>query len=319
MSCCVRPSSSVTCCDKTSPSCCEKSPSSSSSSPTACCETSCCEVSPAQKATPDFEVPSGEELKQQVRADYAKVATASAHNADAVAAKFGYTQADLAALPHGANMGVSCGNPLALTHVKEGEVVVDLGCGRGMDVFLASLKVGSSGKVYGIDMTPEMLAQARASAEKRNITNVEFLQGDIEQLPIPSNTVDLVISNCVINLVPNKQKAFNEIYRILKPGGRVAVSDILQRKPLPEDLRDKVELLSTCFIGAMFLNDVTGILQQSGFQGILVSDANVDLNAYKMLGDGGGCCGSVEGSLPMSELTIDLNEYAASGKIFACK
>jgi len=266
-------------------------------------------------------VPAGEELKQQVRADYARVAIASAHNADAVAEKFGYTQADLAALPQGANMGVSCGNPLALTHVREGEVVVDLGCGSGMDVFLASPKVGASGKVYGIDMTPEMLANARASAEKRNITNVEFVQGDIEELPFPSNSVDLVISNCVINLVPDKQKAFNEIYRILKPGGRLAVSDILRRKPLPEEIKDKVELLSTCFIGAMPLNDVTGILQQAGFHGVLVSDANVDLNAYKMLGGGGGCCGSACGecSLPMSELNIDLNEYAASGKIFACK
>jgi SAM-dependent methyltransferase len=256
-----------------------------------------------------------------VRTDYGKVASVSVQNADAVATKFGYSLEELSIIPEGSNLGLSCGNPLALVHVQSGETVVDLGSGGGLDCFLASTKVGPSGKVYGIDMTPEMLEKTRANAAKRNITNVEFLQGDIEALPLPDAIADLVISNCVINLVPNKKKAFAEIFRVLKPGGRLAISDITLKKDFPPEIKSNVGMFSACFTGAMALNEVPAILKEAGFQGIIVNDAQVDLNAYKELGTGSGCCGSVPAAHPLTEslADIDFNEYATSAKILALK
>eukprot|EP00026_Physarum_polycephalum_P010413 Phypoly_transcript_10577.p1 GENE.Phypoly_transcript_10577~~Phypoly_transcript_10577.p1 ORF type:complete len:396 (-),score=64.72 Phypoly_transcript_10577:46-1233(-) len=307
--CCVSDSNkpSEPCCAST---CCagesQKSPAPVTGSTLPCCSTGCC---------------TNESLKEQVRADYAQVATVVAHNADKVATQFGYSLDELSTIPAGANLGVSCGNPLALTNVKVGEVVVDLGSGGGLDCFLASSKVGPSGKVYGIDMTPEMLARAKENAAKRNITNVEFLKGDIEALPLPDAVADLVISNCVINLVPNKQKAFAEIHRILKPGGRLAISDIVIKKDFPPEVKANVGMFSACFTGAMHFADVPKILESAGFQGILVQDAGVDLNAYKELGSGSGCCGSIPSSHPLTKslVDIDFNIHASSAKIFALK
>jgi len=260
-------------------------------------------------------------LKAQVRGDYARVAAAAANNADQVAQKFGYSLEELGKIPQGANMGVSCGNPLALASLKEGEVVVDLGSGGGLDCFLAAAKVGAAGKVYGIDMTAEMIAKAKSNSAKGGITNVEFILGEIEALPLADNLADVVISNCVINLVPKKQKAFSEIFRVLKPGGRVALSDIALKKDFPENVKSCAAMFSACFTGAMRLDDVATALKNAGFQGVIVTDAGVDLNSYKELGAGGGCCGSAAAAHPLVQSLpdIDFNEYACSAKIFAYK
>src|SRR5512136_318526 len=164
--------------------------------------------------------------------------------------KIGYDEADLSAAPEGANLGLGCGNPTALASLKEGETVLDLGSGAGFDCFLAANKVGKSGKVIGVDMTPEMLDKARENARKGKYTNVEFRLGEIENLPVPDNTVDIVISNCVINLSPNKKKVFEEAFRVLKPNGRLMVSDIVLLKELPEEIRGSVAAYVACIAGA---------------------------------------------------------------------
>ena len=178
-----------------------------------------------------------------VRNQYAEVAKSSLSNDSAavrsVAAAFGYSQDELASLPEQANMGLSCGNPLALASVSPGEVVVDLGCGGGMDVFLAAQKVGPTGRVIGIDMTSEMLDRARTGVVKLGLGNVELHQSTIDRLPIEDNSVDCIISNCVINLVPDKSAVFREILRVLKPGGRVAISDIALKQPLPANVKER--------------------------------------------------------------------------------
>ena len=182
----------------------------------------------------------------------------------------GYSEDELASLPEGANLGVGCGNPLAFSAVKEGDTVVDLGSGAGIDCFLAAQKVGESGRVIGVDMTPEMLAKARANADKGGYTNVEFREGVIEELPIEDNSVDIVISNCVINLSPDKDKVFSEIHRVLKPGGRYFVSDIVLRRELPEPIRNSAAAYSACVAGALLKDDYIGISEGMGFRDIEV-------------------------------------------------
>src|SRR5215467_9501437 len=185
-----------------------------------------------------------ETIIRAVKDKYGSVATSglsSDHEGvKAVAQAFGYSPEELASIPAEANMGLSCGNPTAIANLRPGEVVVDLGCGGGLDVFLAAAKVGPNGRAIGIDMTPEMLALARQNAAKGNygqgFPNVEFHQATIDKLPLPDASVDCVISNCVINLAPDKDAVFREIYRVLKPGGRVAVSDIALKKPLPDEV-----------------------------------------------------------------------------------
>ena len=183
----------------------------------------------------------------------------------------GYSEEDLAAVPEGANLGLGCGNPVAFTKLQEGDTVLDLGSGAGFDCFLAAKKVGESGKVIGVDMTPEMLAKARANAEKGGHTNVEFREGEIENLPVDSNSVDVVISNCVINLSPDKEAVFREIHRVLKPGGKFFVSDIVLGAALPESVKSSPEAYTACVAGAMLKKDYLGLIQVCGFNEIHVA------------------------------------------------
>lgn len=184
----------------------------------------------------------------------------------------GYSDADLAAAPEGANLGLGCGNPLAFSALKEGDVVLDLGSGAGFDSFLAARRVGKTGKVIGVDMTPEMIAKARANAKAGAYDNVEFLLGDIEALPLPDNSVDVAISNCVINLVPDKEKVFRELNRVLRPGGRFMVSDLVLLKELPEQVRTSVEAYVGCVAGAILKDQYLAIIRIAGFEDVHVVD-----------------------------------------------
>lgn len=266
-----------------------------------------------------------------VRDQYAGVAKGALSNDStavrSIASAFGYSEDELNQLPAEANMGLSCGNPLALAGIREGEVVADLGCGGGMDVFLAARKVGASGRVIGIDMTTEMLDRARAGQQKLGLTNVEFHQSTIDNLPLPDNSVDCVISNCVINLVPDKLAVFREILRVLKPGGRVALSDIALKQELPSEVKQSVEAYVGCISGAILIDEYRSLLEQAGFTSVVVTDTGADLNAYAMASDGeccgGGSCGSDEKSLHDGLASVmqsfDANAYAASVRVHALK
>jgi arsenite methyltransferase len=187
----------------------------------------------------------------------------------------GYSDAELTAVPEGANLGLGCGNPLALASLKKGEVVLDLGSGGGFDSFLAADKVGKEGKVIGVDMTPEMIARARENARKGHYDNVEFVQGDIEDLPLPDASVDVAISNCVINLVPNKRKVFDQLHRVLRPGGRFYISDIVLLRELPPTIRSSVEAYVGCVAGAILKNEYLAIIVAAGFQDVHVAAESV--------------------------------------------
>lgn len=193
-------------------------------------------------------------------------------DAAAVAKVVGYSDAELATLPEGANMGLSCGNPGAIAALKPGEVVLDLGSGGGFDVFLVAQKVGRKGRAIGVDMTPEMLAKARTNADafrtRTRLDNVEFRLGEIEHLPVADASVDVVISNCVINLSPDKPQVWREIARVLKPGGRVAVSDLALLKPLPKKVRASVEALVGCVAGAVLVDEIRGQAKAAGLTAI---------------------------------------------------
>ena len=267
-------------------------------------------------------------IVDDVREQYAAVARSGLSNDSAavrsVAAAFGYSESELASLPEQANMGLSCGNPLALAGVAPGEVVVDLGCGGGMDVFLAAQKVGLSGKVIGIDMTAEMLARAQAGVDRLGLTNVELYQSTIDRLPLPDNSVDCIISNCVINLVPDKSAVFREILRVLKPGGRVAISDIALQQPLPAEVKDSVEAYVGCISGALLIDEYRHLLEAAGFETVVIADTGADLNAYAQA-SGSGCCGaateqsSLHDGLAAVMQSFDANAYAASVRVHALK
>lgn len=189
---------------------------------------------------------------------------------DAQARTLGYSDADLTAAPDGANLGLGCGNPVALASVEPGQTVLDLGSGAGFDAFLAARAVGSTGRVIGVDMTPEMLAKARANAKKSGHGQVEFRLGEIEALPVADSTVDVIISNCVINLCPDKRPVYREAFRVLKPGGRLAVSDVVAREELPESVKRDLALHSGCLAGATPQAELLAILQEAGFVDIVV-------------------------------------------------
>lgn len=187
-----------------------------------------------------------------------------------VAWKLGYSPDDIESVPEDSVLGLGCGNPVALASLKEGETVLDLGSGGGIDVFLASKKVGTTGKVIGVDMTEEMLARAEATALKHGYTNVEFRLGEIEALPVEDETVDVIISNCVINLAPDKLKVFQEAYRVLKPNSRLMVSDLVTEGELPEDVRRSFDAWAGCIAGALEKSDYLDKIKQAGFKNVKV-------------------------------------------------
>jgi SAM-dependent methyltransferase len=214
-------------------------------------------------------------VKKTVKDSYAKIAQSSdcgCHcgcdsnkKVQRQSGQMGYSQSEMDQAPQGSNLGLGCGNPTAVASLQEGEVVLDLGSGAGFDAFLAATKVGKSGKVIGLDMTDEMVEKARENATKGHYSNVEFIQGDIEALPIDTASVDAVISNCVINLAPNKDKVFAEAFRVLKTGGRLMVSDVVLTKPLPENIKNDKELLVGCVSGAILKQEYLSLLESAGF------------------------------------------------------
>ncbi|MEW6609121.1 MAG: arsenite methyltransferase [bacterium] len=187
------------------------------------------------------------------------------------AKSIGYSEDELKAIPEEANLALGCGNPTALASLKEGEVVLDLGCGAGFDCFLSASKVGANGKVIGVDMTHEMIEKARDNAKKNGISNVEFRLGEIENLPVADNSVDVVISNCVINLSADKPKVFQEVYRVLKPGGRIAVSDIALLKELPKKIQESIEAYVGCVAGAILVDEYKRVVEKAGLKNVKVT------------------------------------------------
>lgn len=305
-----------------------------------------------------------ESIVEAVRSRYGSVAKSglsSEHDGvRAVAEAFGYSPAELASIPAEANMGLSCGNPTAIAHLRAGETVVDLGSGGGLDIFLAAENVGPKGRAIGIDMTPEMIDLARRNAGKRQaagaLANVEFHLATIDALPLADASVDCVISNCVINLAPDKRAVFREIARVLKPGGRLAVSDIALKQPLPAEVSNDIMAYVGCIAGAIPIEDYRQGLIEAGFSNVEVVDSGADLNAYAKIENQAGCCSPAmtetsaplaivsstsSGALPLAaaccapqpasadadlhEAFADLlrrhniNDYAASVKVYAVK
>ncbi|KPM34830.1 hypothetical protein AK830_g11747 [Neonectria ditissima] len=221
----------------------------------------------------------------------AALGSSNAGHDRAVAKAFGYSEEELGAIPREANLGLSCGNPLAVATLREGETVIDLGSGAGLDVFLAASKVGPTGKAIGVDMNKDMLAKAQRLKADSGKANVQFVESRITKIALASGIADCIISNCVINLVPpeEKQQVFAEMFRLLKPGGRVAVSDILAKKPLPADIRRSIDLYVGCVAGASQVAEYERYLENAGFEDVLVTDTESDLNIYLETGEDGGC------------------------------
>jgi SAM-dependent methyltransferase len=288
-----------------------------------------------------------ERLLESVKSKYGAVAESTLSNdhagVQAVAEAFGYTAEELTSIPAEANMGLSCGNPTATAHLRPGEVVVDLGSGGGLDVFLAAKMVGPTGRAIGIDMTTAMIGRARANADAGGYTNVEFYQSTIDQIPLPDASVDCVISNCVVNLAPDKPAVFREIARVLKPGGRIAVSDIALKHELPEAVAQSMAAYVGCIAGAIKIDDYRQGLLAAGFAHVEILDSGSDLNAYAKVENQAGCCSpAMDTSNPFKlvetacctptpsepslheDLTTLLSQYdvnasAASVKVYAIK
>jgi arsenite methyltransferase len=221
------------------------------------------------------------EVKRVVREGYGQIAAdggsccgpvkscgCGGGTAEAISRQIGYSEEDVNGVPRGANLGLGCGNPVAIASLKEGETVLDLGSGAGFDCFLAAKKVGRGGRVIGVDMTPEMVDKARVNAEKGKYGNVEFRLGEIENLPAADGSVDVVISNCVINLSPDKRRVFKEAFRTLKPGGRLLVSDIVLTREIPEQIRDSIEAYIGCVAGAETKDRYLAAIEAAGFNGV---------------------------------------------------
>ena len=284
-------------------------------------------------------------LLDSVKNKYGAVAESTLSNAHegvkAVAEAFGYSAEELTSIPAEANMGLSCGNPTATANLRPGEVVVDLGSGGGLDVFLSSKQVGPTGKAIGIDMTPSMIERAKSNAEKGDYTNVEFHLAQIDSLPLPDASVDCVISNCVINLAPDKPAVFREIARVLKPRGRLAVSDIALKAELPEAVASSLAAYVGCIAGAIRIETYREELLKAGFEFVEIVDTGADLNAYKKVENQSGCCSpAMEEASPFAMMqepcctpastslhkdlsslldTYDVNQAAASVKVYAIK
>jgi arsenite methyltransferase len=288
-----------------------------------------------------------EQLLDSVKSKYGAVAASTLTNdyagVKAVAEAFGYSAEELTSIPAAANMGLSCGNPTATAHLRAGEVVVDLGSGGGLDVFLASKMVGPEGRAIGIDMTTAMIERSRKNAQQGGYTNVEFYQSTIDQIPLPDASVDCVISNCVVNLAPDKPAVFREIARVLKPGGRVAISDIALKHELPEAVAQSMAAYVGCIGGAILIDDYRAGLLAAGFQHVEIVDSGADLNAYAKVENQAACCSPTmevgspfqvieatcctptasEPSLHQELNTLlsqyDVNTAAASVKVYAVK
>lgn len=267
-----------------------------------------------------------DEIRQNVRESYSQVAEASNNSSccgtessccgvsdDAainalVSTRLGYSKDDLDTVPEGADMGLGCGNPRAIASIKTGETILDLGSGGGFDCFLAAAETGETGQVIGIDMTPTMISKSRDNAVKGKYNHVEFRLGEIEHMPVANDTVDVIISNCVINLSPDKKQVFCEAFRVLKPGGRLAISDVVASTELPDEIRDDLALYSGCMAGASQVSELENILQEHGFEQIKIAPKDESKDFIKDWAPGsgveeyvisatieavkpGGCCG----------------------------
>lgn len=250
----------------------------------------CSDASAREKAS---DIVRNDDIRRAVREQYGRVAESGVAgcggveygcspsccgsptgSAETISQGLGYSADEVGTVPQGANMGLGCGNPQAIAALKPGEVVLDLGSGGGFDCFLAARQVGSSGRVIGVDMTPAMISKARDNAVKGDFANVEFRLGEIENLPVANESVDVVVSNCVINLSPDKPRVFADAFRVLKPGGRLAISDIVAFAELPNEVRQDLALFTGCMAGASLVSEVEAMLQASGFTGIRIAPKN---------------------------------------------
>ena len=264
----------INCCPD---SCCDESVSLAVTADEPCCPTGCSDDSPA-----GIQAISGDAIRDAVREQYAAVASsgsnsccnaenrANVRGAGEISKQLGYSEADVLAVPEGANMGLGCGNPQTIAGLKLGESVLDLGSGAGFDCFLAAESVGVTGKVIGVDMTPEMITKARNNTNKTGFNNVDFRLGEIENLPLADGRVDVIISNCVINLSPNKKQVFQEAFRVLKSGGRIAISDVVAVGELTEQMKSNMALVSGCVSGTSTVEEITLWLKQAGFTDISI-------------------------------------------------
>lgn len=270
------------------------------------------------------------EIKKVVREGYAEIARkgssccapissccGSADLAQTISKGIGYTDEELTSVPEGANLGLGCGNPVALASLAEGETVLDLGSGAGFDCFLAANKVGKQGKVIGVDMTPEMIEKARENARKSNYENIEFRLGEIENIPVADNSVDVVISNCVINLSPDKKKVFKETFRGLKPGGRLMVSDIVLLKKLPDFIKNSVAAYVGCISGAILKDEYLAAITEAGFHEVKVTDETSFPIEY-MANDPTAKAVIDKASIPLEEIK-DIANSVVSIKVSAVK